>query len=77
MSKRVRPLIRIRECDSPQLLIMKSISEIRETFSILQEFSSFLRARKKWRLEAIVILLLTLGVVMVLTEGSVLAPIHS
>jgi hypothetical protein len=42
--------------------------------SILREFWSFLRVRKKWWLAPIVILLLTLGLILVLTEGSVLAP---
>jgi len=43
-------------------------------FSIAQEFWSFLRVRKKWWLAPIVILLLTLGLILVLTEGSALAP---
>jgi hypothetical protein len=43
-------------------------------FSILREFWSFLRIRKKWWLAPIVILLLTLGLILVLTEGSALAP---
>ena len=42
--------------------------------SILREFWSFLRVRKKWWLAPIVILLFTLGLVLVLTEGSALAP---
>jgi hypothetical protein len=42
--------------------------------SILGEFWSFLRIRKKWWLAPIVILLLTLGLILVLTEGSALAP---
>jgi hypothetical protein len=42
--------------------------------SILVEFWSFLRVRKKWWLAPIVILLLTLGLILVLTEGSALAP---
>ena len=42
--------------------------------SILGEFWSFLRVRKKWWLAPIVILLLALGLVLVLTEGSALAP---
>lgn len=43
-------------------------------FSIAKEFWSFLRVRKKWWLAPIVILLLTLGLILVLTEGSALAP---
>ena len=42
--------------------------------SILGEFWSFLRARKKWWLAPIVILLLTFGLILVLIEGSALAP---
>ena len=42
--------------------------------SILKEFWTFLRVRKKWWLAPIVILLLTLGLILVLTEGSALAP---
>ena len=42
--------------------------------SILGEFWGFLRVRKKWWLAPIVVLLLTLGLILVLTEGSALAP---
>jgi hypothetical protein len=42
--------------------------------SILREFWSFLRVRKKWWLAPIVAVLLTLGLILVLTEGSALAP---
>lgn len=45
-----------------------------EKLSILAEFWSFLRIRKKWWLAPIVILLLTLGLILVVTEGSALAP---
>jgi len=42
--------------------------------SILREFWSFLRVRKKWWLMPIVIFLLTLGVILVVGKGSALAP---
>jgi Family of unknown function (DUF5989) len=42
--------------------------------SILREFWGFLRVRKKWWLAPVVILLLTLGLILVVTEGSALAP---
>jgi hypothetical protein len=45
-----------------------------EKLSILREFWSFLRIRKKWWLAPVVILLLALGLILVLTEGSALAP---
>jgi len=41
---------------------------------ILKEFWEFLRARKKWWLLPIVIFLLLLGALLILTEGSVIAP---
>lgn len=42
--------------------------------AIIQEFWIFLKKRKKWWLMPIVIFLLLLGVLIVLTEGSALAP---
>ena len=42
--------------------------------SIIGEFWSFLKVRKKWWLAPIVIFLLLLGVLIVLTEGSAIAP---
>ena len=45
-----------------------------EKLSTLKEFWDFLRVRKKWWLTPIVILLVLLGTLLVLTEGSALAP---
>jgi len=42
--------------------------------SILSEFWDFLKVRKKWWLMPIVIFLVLLGALIVLTEGSALAP---
>ncbi len=42
--------------------------------SIIKEFSQFLIYRKKWWLTPIVIVLLLLGALIILTEGSALAP---
>ena len=42
--------------------------------AIVKEFGSFLVQRKKWWLAPIVVLLVLLGVLIVLTEGSALAP---
>jgi hypothetical protein len=42
--------------------------------SIVQEFWMFLKERKKWWLLPIIIFLLLLGVLVVLTEGTALAP---
>ena len=43
-------------------------------WSILKEFWSFLKLRKKWWLIPIVFFLLTLGVILVAAKGSALAP---
>ena len=45
-----------------------------EKLSILREFWSFLRVRKKWWLAPIVLFLLSLGFILALAEGSALAP---
>ena len=42
--------------------------------SILSEFWDFLKVRKKWWLAPLVIILLLLGALIVLTEGSAVAP---
>ena len=42
--------------------------------SILREFWNFLKVRKKWWLLPIIIFLVLLGVLIVLTEGSAIAP---
>jgi hypothetical protein len=42
--------------------------------SILREFWDFLRVRKKWWLAPVVIILVLLGLILVITEGSALAP---
>ena len=42
--------------------------------SILREFWDFLRVRKKWWLAPVVIILVLLGLILIVTEGSALAP---
>jgi hypothetical protein len=42
--------------------------------SILKEFWDFIRVRKKWWLAPIILILVLLGALIVLTEGSALAP---
>jgi len=41
---------------------------------ILKEFWQFLKERKKWWLMPIIIMLVLLGVLIVFTEGSAVAP---
>jgi hypothetical protein len=42
--------------------------------AIIREFLEFLKVRKKWWLTPIVVMLLLLGALIVLTEGSAIAP---
>lgn len=42
--------------------------------SILKEFWDFLKVRKKWWLTPIVVVLLLLGILIVLTESTAVAP---
>jgi len=42
--------------------------------SLAREFFEFLKVRKKWWLTPIIVLLVLLGTLIVLTEGSALAP---
>jgi len=44
-------------------------------FSIFREFWNFLKVRKKWWLTPIIIFLILLGALIVLTEGSAIAPL--
>jgi hypothetical protein len=43
-------------------------------FTNLSEIWAFLRVRKKWWLAPIVIVLMLLGALIILTEGSAIAP---
>ena len=42
--------------------------------AIIRDFLEFLKVRKKWWLTPIVVMLLLLGALIVLTEGSAIAP---
>ncbi len=74
----------VRKIASSQniLLDLKQITVNRRTMlmsvsdklSIVGEFWAFMRVRKKWWLGPIVVMLLLLSLLLVLTEGSVLAP---
>ena len=43
-------------------------------FAILEEFWNFIKTRKKWWLGPIVFIMLLLSMLIVLTEGSAVAP---
>ena len=42
--------------------------------SVLKEFWAFLRERKKWWLTPMIIILVLLGAIIILAEGSAIAP---
>jgi len=50
------------------------IGEAMGKISILKEFWDFVKVRKKWVLLPIIFILVLLGALIVLTEGSALAP---
>lgn len=53
---------------------MGSLSSFFSKFSILKELWDFMKMRKRWWLLPIVIMLVLLGLLIVFTEGSALAP---
>jgi hypothetical protein len=53
---------------------MKSRKKGRSKFSIIGEFWVYMRIRKKWWLGPILLVLVLLGLFIVLTEGSAIAP---
>lgn len=54
--------------------LKKDLSRRFAALEIFRELWAFMRVRKKWWLGPIVIILLLLAVLMVLTEGSAVAP---
>jgi len=42
--------------------------------SVAREFLAFMRARKKWWLLPIIVVMVTVGALLVFAQGSVLAP---
>lgn len=53
---------------------MSFIKRTKERFTIFEELWAFMKERKKWWLGPIIFVLLLLGVFIVLTQGSALAP---
>ena len=51
-----------------------AFEESREKLGIIGELWSFMRVRKKWWLGAIVVMLALLGLLVVFTSGSAVAP---
>ncbi|HMD13328.1 MAG TPA: DUF5989 family protein [Bacteroidota bacterium] len=53
---------------------MKWLKDLKSKFAIFPELWAFMRTQKKWWLGPIVLVLIILGLVIVLTQGSALAP---
>ncbi len=53
---------------------MSMMRDMKDRVSIFGELWAFMRIRKKWWLGPIMIFLVLLGVLIVFTEGSALAP---
>ncbi len=53
---------------------LKIFKNFRSRLEILGELWAFMKIRKKWWLGPIIFILILLGMVVVLTEGSALAP---
>ncbi len=53
---------------------MGFLKDLNSKLSILGELWAFMRVRKKWWLGPILFVLVLLGLVVVLTQGSALAP---
>jgi len=53
---------------------MGTWQDMKSRFSIFEELWAFMKVRKKWWLGPIMIFLVLLGVLIVFTEGSALAP---
>lgn len=56
------------------MLAMKITKRIRSRLEIFGELWAFMRIRKKWWLGPIIFLLMIMGLFIVLTQGSALAP---
>ena len=53
---------------------MKALSAVRTKFSIIAEFFHFLWTRRLWWMIPMFMVLLLLGILMLLTHGSAIAP---
>ncbi|HUI30245.1 MAG TPA: DUF5989 family protein [Candidatus Acidoferrales bacterium] len=53
---------------------MKTAKKVKSRLAIFGELWAFMRVRKKWWLGPIILVLLFLGLFIVLTQGSALAP---
>ena len=54
--------------------MLKILKRFKSVFSLLGEFWAFMRMQKKWWLAPLIVILILMGILIILTEGSALAP---
>jgi len=52
----------------------KILKRFKSVVSLLGEFWAFMRMQKKWWLAPLIVVLILMGMLIILTEGSALAP---
>ena len=52
----------------------KILKRFKSVVSLLGEFWAFMRMQKKWWLAPLIVILILMGMLIILTEGSALAP---
>jgi hypothetical protein len=52
----------------------KFLKRFKSVFSLLGEFWAFMRMQKKWWLAPLIVILILMGILIILTEGSAIAP---
>ncbi len=52
----------------------KIIRNIKSLFALLKEFWAFMRVQKKWWLAPLIVILVLVGTLIIMVEGSALAP---
>ena len=52
----------------------KILKRFKSVISLLGEFWAFMRMQKKWWLAPLVVILILMGILIIVTEGSALAP---
>jgi hypothetical protein len=54
--------------------MLKILKKFKSIISLLGEFWAFMKMQKKWWLAPLIVILVLMGVLIILTEGSALAP---
>ncbi len=52
----------------------KILKRFKSVVSLLGEFWAFMRMQKKWWLAPLIVILILMGILIIVTEGSALAP---